>query len=212
MSIPAVCRKCGLQFISGLFGGMGFATVSISGSTTDCPNCGGTADFVSGEYQFVAGVIAAFTAPGMTREKFEAARGLIAEASSGAIATAEAIDQLSAISAELAKAIQSQTTKKVNWEFLVALLALIWTIWDDQESDAVAKAALRQAQTQTAVAQKMLAELQAQPSDRPPQTTKLKTLSPTPAEKVAPPNRHERRKDEAMRRKPPSPPKKPKDD
>jgi rubredoxin len=199
MSIPARCTSCNYQFtpnkmievqgnVTGLQIGLG--------NRMPCPMCGAPAHLVAGTYDFVNGVIAAFTAPGMSREKVEAAKNIAKEASEGAITTEDALHRLEAVSATLAMAVaqhQGQSCK-VNWEFLLTLFALIWTIWSDHQSDADAQAALAEARTQTEVAEKLLEESQAQSASLRELATKPMSQPQVQAQKTERKKRAERRK------------------
>lgn len=198
MAIPSKCRKCGYEFHSNLiqFGpGVVHANVTIGANIENCPNCGGIADVQSGSYQFVGGVLKVFAAPSMSRKKVASVRDIASKASSGDLSTSEAIEQLTAVSAELANVIRSTESKKVNWELLLAILVFIYSWWSDQASDDAAQAALAEARTQTEVAQKMLEVLEEQhdldsanmiPKPTQLQGRKLKPPGPT--------NRADRRK------------------
>ena len=205
MGINFVCEKCGTRWAqpSPLGNFRGHAVVEVTDNIAICPveGCCGWGHSINGYYDFVGGVLNTFTAPGMTREKVEAVRGIAKEASSGQITTEDALQRLEAISEALAKAVAQPQGRKVNWEFLLALFALIWAIWTDRESDADAQAALAESRTQTEVAQKMLEESQAQTESLRELTTKPASRLQAPAQTTTQKNRAERRKAAAIERR-----------
>jgi hypothetical protein len=196
MSQTTTCPNC-LNTIPGLGslfnGNFQFTNVSIG-----CPYCGYSAPVKDGNYLIFDGVIKAFTAPGMTREKLRAAKSITDDASSGVITTQEAIQRLEIVSATLAKAVPQTKNKTIDWGLLLAILTFLYTFWNDYESDADAQAALAESRKQTAFAQRTLAEIQAQ-------SVSLRELKTTPASRLKAPaqtngtkNRHERRKQNAI--------------
>ena len=174
MSVPTKCSKCGFEYVSRQFNFGNSINVTLSGNSETCPQpgCGGRAYLQDGNFDFVNGVIAAFRAPGMTREKVEAAKNIVQSASNGTISSEEALERLEAISNSLAIAAKQCGGRKINWEFLLTLLALIYTIWFNQKSDAAAQAALTESRTQSELAQKMLEESQEQSKSLRELTTK----------------------------------------
>lgn len=126
MGILFTCDRCGTQFTSGAIQ-IENSSAYLANNRVNCPkpSCEGWGHHAAGEYTFVGGVLKAFTAAGMTREKVVAARQVAEEASSGTITTDEAVARLEAISAELLSAMRAGTGKRFNWELLLALLTLI---------------------------------------------------------------------------------------
>jgi hypothetical protein len=181
--------------------------ITIEGWGEECLLCGGVADLQSGTYDFVGEVMTAFRASGMTRDKVEAAKKVVTEASTGAIASDEAIKRLGEISSQLARLIENSGHRRINWELILTAILAIYTIWTDQKSDADAQAALAEARTQTEVAQKMLEESQAQTASLRELTTKPVSQPQGQGQTTAPRNRAERRKAEALAKREKKPPK-----
>lgn len=208
--IPAKCRRCGHQFISRMFNFPNGTDISFSGIVEMCPmpGCGGDADLQSGSYDFVDGVIAAFRAPGMTREKIEAFAGVVAQAADGKITPERAVGDAQNISALLGALLAAARDHGVTFDRLLAVIGIILSGWALYSSDADARANLGNVQarlsaerTQIEVQRKLLSELEelnasvrdlASISVSPPQGPKQTT--PTK-------NRHERRKDAALSRR-----------
>lgn len=178
------------------------STLSLTNVTTICPECDGEAVIQDGTYEFIGNVLAAFTAPGMTREKVEAARKVAEEAASGMVSSEEAIHLLRDISATLARAVsQPPPSVKINWELVIAIFALLQSFWGSYSSDADVQAALAEARKQTELSQKILEELQKQSAiDGMTRPTKVRPkLDPT--QMTTPKNRAERRKAAAIERR-----------
>src|SRR4051812_9814724 len=55
--IPAHCNDCGAFFISPMIGMAAGATVTLSNMGTNCPNCGGSASFLDGTFDFVGNAL-----------------------------------------------------------------------------------------------------------------------------------------------------------
>lgn len=202
MDLEFVCDRCGTRFTAPNFIG-GTATVYMEGNRVRCPvrNCGGWGHHKPGYYEFVNGVVRAFTSPGMTREKVDAARQVAKDASAGAITSEDAIKRLEAISGALANAVERSADRRINWELILTLLMCIYTIWTDQKSDADAQAALTEARTQTELAQRMLEESRAQSGSLRELVTRPALQPPAPTRTNAPRNRAERRKAAAIERR-----------
>lgn len=199
MSLLVNCARCGIQVQSGLITISGNARIKLTNSSTDCPKCGRNADYLDGTYDFVGGVLKAFTAPGITLAAIGTAKQIADEASNGRIDTEAAIGKLAAISADLAEAVRKSSKGQVSWELVVAVLALIYSIWSDLESDADAQALLAEERTQTEVSEKTLTELEKlsvvrQVGNSATSEQRKAPVSQSPAAK----NRHERRKDAAL--------------
>jgi hypothetical protein len=91
--------------------------------------------------------------------------------------------------------------KGAVWNLILTLLVLIYTIWTDRGSDEAARSALAEAQTQTAISQKMLEAIQVQNKSVRELTTKPALRLKAPAQTNAPKNRHERRKQKAIQKR-----------
>lgn len=176
----------------------------MSGNRVGCPvqGCSGWGHHEVGTYDFVDGVVKAFTAPGMTREKVDAARKVAEEAASGSVSSEEAIHRLREINPTLANVVsQPSPSPKINWDRLIAILALLHSFWISFSSDADVQAALAETRKQTELSQKMLEELQKQsavggiahPIEAKPELD--------PRQMTTPKNRAERRKALAIERR-----------
>lgn len=204
MAIPSTCRKCGETFASRLFRVEGGSSrISIGRGVEPCrrPGCDGMADVQSGTYDFINGAVAAFTAPGMTREKVRAVRAVVERASNGDISNEKAIEQLEKISAQLANVIQLHEKKSINWELLLAIIVFVYTLWSGFQSDDAAQAALEEARKSNAIAEKMLEELKVQSSSSQESATGSVSPSASGQKKTVANNRAERRKSAAIKRR-----------
>jgi hypothetical protein len=198
MSVEFTCDRCGAIFTSNFIGGT--TSVYMADNPVKCPvpRCSGWGHHKTGTYDFVNGIVKVFTAPGITRQNLDDASSIVKEASTGSITNQDAIQRLEAISATLAKAIAQSGQPKINWEFILALLVCIYTIWSDRGSDEAAQSALKEAQTQTAISQKMLeATLEQNKYVRESKTTPALRRQ-TPIQTSGTKNRHERRKQNAI--------------
>lgn len=196
MSIPVHCNQCGYRGIARSISVQDTFNFSVAGSE-QCPQCGGPAEFQQGSYDFIGDVLMAFRAPGMTREKVEAAKQVVGDASAGVIASDVALQRLGEISAQLATLIEKSGERRINWGLILTIVLAIYTIWTDQKSDADAQAALAEARTQSEVAQKTLEVLERQSAVGGKSPTKPTLRSPAQPQTTAPKNRHQRRADAA---------------
>ena len=201
MDLVFTCDECGNTFaVPNIVGGTGRVYMEDNRARCPAPHCGGWGQHKPGFYDFVDGVLKAFAAPGMTREKIEAAKKVIADASTGALASDEAIKQLSDISVQLGQLIEKSGQRKISWELILTIVPAIYTIWTDHKSDANAQAVLIESRTQTEVAQRILEETQAQSRSLRELTTKRALQPPVRAQTSVTKNRHERRKQEKLAR------------
>jgi len=116
----------------------------------------------AGHYTFVDGVIAAFTAEGMTRRKVEAFRDVAERAKRQEISGQQAVVEAGSIDPVLAKVAEVAQKMGINWDRLIAIIGLLLAFYTSYSSDADVQAALKESRHQTELSQKMLSELQAQ--------------------------------------------------
>lgn len=209
MAIPFKCDRCGTVFTPSVFKIANNVTLRMTNNRVRCPvpDCFGWGHHENGTYEFVDGVLKAFTANGFTRQNLVDARTIVKEVSASSITGDVAIQRLEAISADLAKAIAQSGQHKINWELILALIVLVYTVWTDRGSDEAAQAALKEAETQTAISQKILEATQEL-------NKSVRELKPTPAlrgptltQTNGAKNRRERRKQKAFEnRSKPKPP------
>ena len=202
MPIYAKCRTCGTTFESKLFDKFS-GTLILEGNTQNCivPGCIGTADIQDGHFGFVKGVLTAFASHNMTREKVEAFQRVIARANQGEITAEEATREAGSIDPALSRVVQHAQEKGINWDRIIALLALLHAIWVSYSSDAAVQAALAETQKQTELQQKMLEELQGPIVFGSGQSTKPEMRQLDPTGKTATKNRAERRTAAAIERR-----------
>ena len=196
------CPTCGLTFESQTIRFSGtWLNATIRGGGETCPSCGAMADTVEGTYNIIQNVFTVVTAPNMTRAEIDAAKEIASEAAKGSISSDDAMKSLVKVSKSLAAALQKPEGSRVNWEASLALLSLIITVWANHETDADAQAALKESQTQTAIAQKMLQEFQGQSQFLRELATKPTSQQLIPMQTTSPKNRADRRKAAAIARR-----------
>jgi hypothetical protein len=197
MSIPIHCGHCGYQ---GLSTGISItsARVTVKGGGGQCPQCGGIASYVSGTYDFVGEVIAAFSAPGITREKVSAFRDIVQGVANGSISNDRAKEKADALSPALSSVIANTLKQGLTISNLVSLIGIILALWSMYSSDADVEAALKEDQKQTELMQQMLEVLQEQPTGQPPRKTNQAEPSADQVKKSVPGSRVEPRKAAAV--------------
>ena len=94
MSIPVHCKRCGYRGAARSLRIENSTDVTFHGGSENCLQCGGRAELHVGTYDFVGDVVSAFIAPGMTREKVEAAKKIAEDAAKGDVSSDEAIQLL----------------------------------------------------------------------------------------------------------------------
>lgn len=215
MSVPMRCKACGLNFTARYINFSGTTNAGVSNYSEDCPRCGGDAVSQNGRYDFVGSAIAAFRAPGVTRQKVERFAEVARAAQAGAIKRTDADAQIAELSRALASLWKFINDNGSGISVLLAVIAIWLTItagWDD---DIAADKQLKETQTQTAmmrsseqVQQKILEELQKRPqADRemvglqPYGRWSPKVSPPQTAARTFAPNRKERRKAKAISRR-----------
>lgn len=164
MNVPAKCQVCGHQFISNAIHIEDSVSMVIGGST-DCERCNGRANFVAGTYDFVGDVIAAFRAPGITRETVTEVRQIVSKAASGKITAAEAVQQTRKVSSALGAFLLTAHERGITFDRVLAVILFLHTFWASYSSDADVQAALAESRKQVELSQKILEELQKQTAD-----------------------------------------------
>lgn len=123
MSLPCKCLQCGFEFAqANLVGGTG--TVTVTGGTTTCPNCGGRAKMLDGIFTFDNDHVTAVEGPLQTLLSANRLGIILKKAKSGDIEAEEIIAEIAGISPELAKKIIS----KGGLTVFGLILLLIWLI------------------------------------------------------------------------------------
>ncbi len=201
MSIPVHCARCGYRGISRNFSITNSTGITFSGGGERCPACGGTAAYVSGTYDFVGDTIAAFTAPGVTRQKIEAFRDLAGQVAQNAISPEDAARQAEKIESSFGWLILSAAARGITFDRLLAVVLAFLAFWEAFAPDADVQALVAASQQQNELSKKMLQELQRQSATSGTSTPKVQKPSRPPAQTQAPRNRAERRKAAAIARR-----------
>jgi hypothetical protein len=215
MSPSAVCTNCGFEFP---FEGVSFfnaKNVSFENNTTKCPKCVDVARIGNGTYNYVAGVLTAFQAPGVTRQKVEHFAEVARAAKDGTVSRLQADSQIAEISQALLAIWKATGDNAAGIGILLSIVALYLTItagWsDDIAADKQLKASYAQTEaihSSEVIQQKILAELRktssgdharAEPKSIVPSSSRI-TLRRTavPSGSL---NRHERRKARVISRR-----------
>lgn len=139
---------------------MGFGRgITFSNVSFTCPRCGGTAAVQDGTYDFVGGFVAAFTAPGMTRKKVEAARDLAEKVASNDLSPIEAADQADTIKTGLGNFFRIAHDRGITFDRILALILGFLAFWSEFAPDEDAEALREAAQMQNELSQRMIEEL-----------------------------------------------------
>lgn len=207
MSIPAQCTRCGFQFISQMFSFSG-GTVNISNCSVSCPRCGGEAPLQDGSYTFVGRMIAAFSAPGTTRERVEAFRDIASAVTSGAATEAEAEERIAELGPTLANLWVWLNANGQALSVVIAAITLFLMMYYQNSSDEDAAKLQASTEKQTQVEMQIVAELQKQnasaaaPVSPPRPTQRMQPPFPPRTQVLATqPNRRERRAAKARDRR-----------
>lgn len=215
MSIPTRCERCGHRGVSRMISISDSRDVTIRGGYEPCARCGGPALYQSGNYDFVGDVVAAFRAPGVTREAVTRLGDIAKGVQTGVISADEAAVQISELAAPLATVWDWSNKNAGALSLLVAIIALFLTIYYEAESDAadaeeraLARQQVEATQSLHEVQEKILIELQrtgvvppapkTQPTPKPPKPPAIRAQKPM---KAVAPNRRERRKAAALARR-----------
>lgn len=203
MSVTYICDRCGVAFQSNHIHIGGTGTAYMAGNTVDCPKpwCSGTGHHAPGTYEFVDGVIAAFTAPGMTREKVEAVREVAAKAAQNELSPAEAAQEADTIKAGLGDLFLAAHQRGITFDRVLAVIVGFLAAWAALAPDADLQALVEESQRQTELTERMLEELQKQSAAD--DTAKPRVVKPPapPTQTSASKNRAERRKAAAIERR-----------
>lgn len=201
MSVPAKCTACGHRFTSKAFMAFSGVNISYSGCTETCPKCGGRAELQSGTYDFVGSTIAAFTAPGVTRAKVEAARDLAAKVAQEEITAKDAAEEAEKITAGLGNVFMAAHDRGITFDRILALILAVLAFWGQFGPDADLQALLAESQKQNELSQRMLEEFQKQNSSRGGPTPTVATPPASRLQTTITKNRHERRKEAKLARR-----------
>lgn len=179
------CPRCG-PGISPLVGGS--ATVVFTRSRASCPSCGMMAPIRDGVYETVNDVVQSFRAFGATREDVIRFSAIASAVRSGETSVATADAQVSELGTVFADAWRTFNTNSGGVGLLVAILAVLLTIYYQRGSTADAATLQDTTARQLEVQELILSELRKQSA----------TDHALPQVNVgARPNRHERRKKKA---------------
>lgn len=207
-SPPAVCRNCGARFAATAFQVENSTDVTFSGCATICPYCGGTADIVDGTYDFVGEIIAAFRAPGVTRQNVEAFRDVVEAVNAGRATPEQAVAQVAELGSAFAGVWKWVNANSGGLGVLLAIMSLYLAYISMKGSDETAEKLQASIEKQTQVVQMIEAELRKQnvavpqpvASAAPTPQWQLQVPQQRPA-RATYPNRHERRKTKAKMRR-----------
>lgn len=126
---PAICRDCRAIFPHAVvtFGTRPFWEIADCVST--CPDCGGTADVVSGRYRFYDDGFAIVQSSSLSREQLRELVSLIGQiqgpAKLGEDTRSEVLDAIGAVDPALAKLVELYRKRNIGLIALVLLLTLV---------------------------------------------------------------------------------------
>lgn len=201
MSIPVFCARCGYRGFARSIRIVESRNITFTGGGETCPACGGFAAFVSGTYDFVGETIAAFTAPGITRQNIEAFRELADQVAQNIISPEDAANRAETIATGFGVLVRSALAMGITFDRILAVVLAFLAFWEAFSPDADVQALVKASHRQNELSQRMLEELQRQPAPSPASQPMAKTPSPPPAQTQAPRNRAERRKAAAIARR-----------
>lgn len=163
MGFQFTCDKCGKQFKHDLGISLERGSVEISNNQVKCPvwNCSGWGRHAPGKYDFVDGVIAAFTSPGMTKEKASKIAEIVKHAVDGEISDDVALARAERLSSALGTFLKAARDYGITFDRILAAILFVQVFWNQHSSDADAQAALAESRNQTELSQKILSELEA---------------------------------------------------
>lgn len=122
--IPAHCTHCGLQFYSDSFiGGSGARNITLRGNKTNCPRCGGWANFVDGVFDLQDDQLHLVNGPPLTHAMMARLQQVIDRAKAQIGESERLLAEVADVSPELAAEI-----RKRGLSYFVILLVLIWLI------------------------------------------------------------------------------------
>lgn len=207
MSVPTHCKKCGYRGIARAIHIENSVGIKVSGSET-CPQCGGSAEFQKGTYDFVGATLSAFRAAETSRQTVEDVSEILTRVASGKISETEAIKQTNAISRSIGEFLRAAREHGVTFDRVLAVVAILLTVWTSYSSDEDAKAALGALQDQTAISRKNLENSEKLMSELKAVNASLRELSLKPALQHADQvsngalkNRQQRLKEAAIKRR-----------
>lgn len=201
MSVPVHCEQCGYRGISRNFSITNSTGITFQGGGERCPDCGGVAGYLSGTYDFVGGTIAAFTAPGVTRQKIEAFRDLADQVVQNAITPEAAAIKAEEIESSFGWLIRSAQAMGITFDRVLAVVLAFLAFWEAFSPDVEVQALVAATQQQNELSRKMLEELQQMSITSRTSTPKAKRPPPPPAQTQVRGNRAERRKADAIERR-----------
>jgi hypothetical protein len=123
---PAKCNDCGHIFESTAIQASSNVKIAISGMSTNCPKCGGTAPFVEGTLRYPnVGMVEPVIAPPLSREIIEKLKRMAESLKVDESSEEEVIAQVTAISPELAKTITPYVKRR---GILFVIFVITWII------------------------------------------------------------------------------------
>lgn len=157
--LTAMCPRCGSVDATGVVGGTATTFKDVG---TRCPRCGGKALIPNGTYDFVGDTVAAFRAPGVTREKIERFREIAKDVEAGQLTAEQASSQVAQLGATLATVWNWTNSNAGALTFLISLLTAFLMVHYEAESNSAAEGVEQLAQRQTQVLEQIHAELRRQ--------------------------------------------------
>ncbi|NKT69495.1 hypothetical protein GS860_16185 [Rhodococcus hoagii] len=170
VEIPALCRHCGLYIPEPGFVELGPGSSFIaSGNSVTCPNCGGWADLLDGEFGVVDQALVVLSAPGWTVQTLKRVREILGQIDSEQAAEA-AIDEIEELAPGLADWMRRVAS---NWttantltvvQIIVSIVLPLLTTW------LVLGGRPTDAEVQLNIQEKVTAELNERLRETPPPT------------------------------------------